>query len=184
MIQLIESRLEQIYLSANFQQINDGAHWYREAYEHAQKLAREFKLPIFKVVGVIAALSPNNKWERNLIDARAFLSAPSLETKVCTFLLQRKKALGILKARSSSDVRTILSGRKTISFFDNIFRYNVAHKVTIDLWMYRMSEMRKTHKNYEIISQAVINLSAKHNLLPHQFQAIVWSVVRPSKENK
>lgn len=178
---MIESKLDTIYQRATSEQVKQGKAWYVIAFKECQKLSQEFSIPVFKVAGIIAALSPNNKWERNLKDARLFLTNPSLETKVCTFMGQRRKALMILNATSSSQVRTILSGRKTVSFFDNITKYNLPHKVTVDLWMYRMSELKQTHKNYEIISQAVINLASKHGILPHEFQAIVWSVVRPSK---
>lgn len=178
---MIVSKLDAIYGQATKGQINTGVNWYEDAYIQAQKLAKEFHLPIFRVAGIIAALSPNNKWERNLHDTRLFLQTPSLETKVCTFMGQRRKALMILSARSSSEVRLILSGRKTVSFFDNIVKHNLPHKVTVDLWMYRMAELKQSHKNYELISQAVIELSNKHGILPHQFQAIVWSVVRPNK---
>jgi hypothetical protein len=181
---MIDSKLETIFLRATHDQIKTGVEWYKDAYIAAQKLAKEFDIPIFKVAGVIAALSPNNKWERNLYDTRLFLQSPSLETKVCTFMGQRRKALMILNCKSSSGVRLILSGRKTVSFFDNITKHDVPHKVTVDLWMYRMAELKQSHKNYEIISQAVIELSEKHKVLPHQFQAIVWSVVRPNKGTK
>lgn len=178
---MIESKLNNIYNKATNGQINQGKQWYKTAFNESVRLSREFNIPVFKVAGIIAALSPNNKWERNLIDARLFLERPSLDTKVCTFLNQRRKALMILNATSSSQVRLILSGRKTVSFFDNITKWNVPHKVTVDLWMYRMSELKQSYKNYELISKAVISLSAKHGLLPHEFQAIVWSVVRPPK---
>jgi hypothetical protein len=181
MLQQIESRLDQVYNLATIEAKTLGILWYELAYKESQKLSREFNVPVFKVVGVMAALSPNNKWERNLIDTRIFLKTPSVDTKVCTFKNQRIKALKILSASSSSEIRSILSGRKTISFFDNIFKHKIPHKVTVDLWMYRMSQIKQTNKNYEAISQAVINLSNKYSLLPHQFQAIVWSVVRPTK---
>jgi hypothetical protein len=43
----------------------NGASWYREAQGSALDISTRLKLPLHIVTGVIAALSPNNKWDRN-----------------------------------------------------------------------------------------------------------------------
>lgn len=177
----IETKLVELLAQSTPENYQRGLAWYEVAHLHAQALSDEFELPLFKVCGVIAALSPNNKWERNLIDTRLFLANPSLDTKVCTFLGQRKKALRILlDASKPSEVKAILGGRKTISFYSNIYKFNTSKEVTVDLWMFRIGELKKAKKNYEVISDAVLEVSQENNMLPHQLQAIVWSVVRPN----
>jgi hypothetical protein len=49
-----------------------------------------------QAIGVIAALSPNNKWERNCIDAEAMIKTWSIGgdynmIKVCTFNPNKRK---------------------------------------------------------------------------------------------
>lgn len=177
----LETRLGELLEKSTPRQWNEGYHWYAKAYQIAESISLEFQLPLFKVVGVMAALSPNNKWERNIKDTKLFLDSPRLETKVCTFKGQRLKALQILVAHSELQVEQILNGRKTISFFNNILHFNNNKVVTVDLWMFRIAELPTSKPNYEMISKAVKSVAAKNNLLPHQLQAIVWGVVRPNK---
>jgi hypothetical protein len=176
----LETRLGELLEKSTPQQWNVGYKWYKEAHLIALDISYEFQMPINKVIGVMAALSPNNKWERNLIDTRLFLEAPSLETKVCTFKGQRLKALQILVAHNNAEIESILNGRKTISFFNNILNYDSNRVVTVDLWMFRIAELPTSKANYEMISKAVKCVAHNNNLLPHQLQAIVWGVVRPN----
>jgi hypothetical protein len=55
-----------------------------------------------QAMGVIASLSPNNKWERNCIDAEAMIKTWSIGgdynmIKVCTFNPNKAKAIAILE---------------------------------------------------------------------------------------
>lgn len=177
----IENRLQELFEKASLTQYMHGLDWYAIAYTKAERLAERYELPLFKVIGVLAALSPNNKWERNLKDADLFLATPSLDTKVCTFKNQRIKALAILQADNEVHVEKILNGRKTISFFQNIMYHSTSRLVTVDLWMFRIAELPHKKQNYEVISKAVSNVSKKNSVLPHQLQAVVWTVVRPNK---
>lgn len=177
----LETRLGELLEKSTSGQYTLGYYWYQRANAIAAGIAYEFQLPLNKVIGVMAALSPNNKWERNIKDTRLFLEAPSLETKVCTFKGQRLKALKILVAHDNAEIESILHGRKTISFFNNILNYQSNRVVTVDLWMFRIAELPTSKANYEMISKAVKNVAVKNNLLPHQLQAIVWGVVRPNK---
>ena len=54
------------------------------------------------VVGVLSALSPNNKWERNVIDDTENMCVayksdiPLDDVKVCTYNANKQKAIKIL----------------------------------------------------------------------------------------
>ena len=61
-----------IYKLATPQEIKDGIAWYLEAYKISNEIAIEYELPLNIVVGVIASLSPNNKWDRNILNAKDF----------------------------------------------------------------------------------------------------------------
>jgi hypothetical protein len=82
--------------------IVSGLHWYQRAYDLGVKLIHEYDgLTMGQAIGVIAALSPNNKWERNCIDAEAMIKTWSIGgdynmIKVCTFNPNKAKAVAIL----------------------------------------------------------------------------------------
>ena len=46
----------------------NGLEWYDRAKRMAKKIAQDTGLDIKTVIGVMAALSPNNRWERNCRD--------------------------------------------------------------------------------------------------------------------
>lgn len=161
--------------------LDNGMSWYRDANKHAKKLSRDFKIPLNKVVGVMAALSPNNKWARNKIDTRNFLAVPSLDTKVCTFINQRKKALAILSSNGTSkEIEKILNGIKTKNFYHNIRFYSASDKVTVDMWAFRSVGAEEKLKNVPLVTQAYQEVATELNIVPHQLQAVVWGVIRGS----
>ena len=167
------------YNSANLQQIQEGLTWYERAHNEAILLSQVFELPLTKVVGVLAALSPNNKWERNLIDAWNLLDKPCLTTKCCTFTKQRQKALDILGGNDSEErILGILNGTKTQNFFKNILHYKTSNTVTVDMWAFRSVKMEPKKKNYDPVAAAYKDAAVELKLRPHQLQAVVWGVVR------
>ena len=44
--------------------------------------------------------------------------------------------------------------------------------------MYRAAELEATKKNYALIDQATKQAAKINKVLPHEFQAVVWSVIR------
>jgi hypothetical protein len=160
---------------------SNGITWYKDANKYAKKLSRDFKIPLNKVVGVMAALSPNNKWARNKIDTRNFLAVPSLDTKVCTFINQRRKAIAILESNGTSkQIEVILNGIKTRNFYHNIRFYETSDKVTVDMWAFRSVGAEEKLKNVPMVTQAYQEVATELNIVPHQLQAVVWGVIRGS----
>ena len=156
-----------------------GLTWYQRAHNECLLLSQVFEVPLPKVVGIVAALSPNNKWKRNIHDAWNFLDKPSLDTKVCTFMNQRKKALEILSCNGSdSRIMAILKGDKTKNFYQNILYYDKSDVVTVDTWAYRSVDMKPSKKNFQVVAQVYREVAQDLNLRPHQVQAVVWGVVR------
>lgn len=105
----------------------EGGSWYERANQAAYRLIDQYeKITFAQAAGVIAALSPRNKWDRNLIDAEnliaAFVTAgteAAAEIKVCTFGSNKNKALKILELPLGSDladVLKILNGPKLREF--------------------------------------------------------------------
>ena len=116
---------------ATTQEVQLGCDWYPSALKIAIRIATKYGLRVETVAGVIAALSPSNKWERNVYDAEALikvwragatrdevLDPDNPIIRVCTYLLQKTKAWDILT--TSDPVVDILKGVKTIEFFNCI----------------------------------------------------------------
>ena len=128
---------------ATTEEVVSGQQWYRTAYEIASRLARNNNITVEKAAGVIAALSPNNEWKRNCIDAENMITVYDLcnrrelndkairehleSLKVCTFNANKYKAIEILMLKSKTNkankVRKILFGRsgyKVVEFMNSI----------------------------------------------------------------
>ena len=91
----------------------------------ARTIADEHDITVTQAIGVIAALSPRNRWERNVQDAEALITAfnaggadQAQLTKVCTFSSNKTKAIKILGliAPTMDQVLETLSGPKLREF--------------------------------------------------------------------
>ena len=106
----------------------NGLTWYSNAHAISERIATELGFSVDQIAGAIAALSPNNKWERNCQDAenlaraiRAGIDTDSV--KVCTFGNNKAKAIKILSsAVDSAEIVSILRGQKVVAFYLNIAR--------------------------------------------------------------
>ena len=122
--------IKAVYQLASASERVDGFNWYRNALEIAEDLRDRYDLAgIVQAVGVIAALSPRNKWSRNVVDAEALINAykvggekQALAVKCCTFGANKAKAVKILGLSFASDteVKATLSGPKLQEFYNCI----------------------------------------------------------------
>ena len=170
------------------------ATWYDDARSAAIAIADATGLQLETVVGVIAALSPNNRWERNLVDAenvcRTFVVDPdsAASVKVCTYGKMLEKAIKVLKCEDPEQIPVILNGRKITSFFHCIM--GDQSDVCVDghaysIWIGDRLTMKQVPsigvKLYRIIVadyvQATYIINARHNLTlkPYQVQSITWN---------
>lgn len=116
----------------------EGEAWYARAKAIALELCRQYPVSLYQAVGVIAALSPRNKWERNMADAEALIRTYVVDpeaaaaVKVCTFSSNKAKALRILADApdTAAAVVAILSGPKLSEFFSCIM--GIDDEVCID----------------------------------------------------
>lgn len=183
------NNIKAVYLLATTQEKIDGAKWYASANEISMQLALDYDLALQTAAGVIAALSPRNKWSRNIIDAEnlieAFVSDPesAVNIKVCTFSKNKEKALNILKADQkfhSEHVRDILKGPKLIEFFNCILH---VEDVCIDGHAYCIFNGSRTSlkdvpqigvKLRKEIKSDFKKAAAKFKITPAEMQAITW----------
>ena len=108
------------------QDVAHGIAWYAEAYEECRQIADEYNYPVYLVVGVVAALSPNNRWTTNITNARdlidAFVNGRKIDSvSVCTYGAMKRKAWDILDLFIHPDsMKEHLNGRKIVCFYENI----------------------------------------------------------------
>ena len=122
--------IKAVHQLATLTEQQDGITWYPAAKAIAAQLAERYEITETTAIGVIAALSPRNRWERNVQDADALIAAyvaggaeQARLTKVCTFGANKEKAIRILANEQSTieyvrrdDVLAILSGPKLREF--------------------------------------------------------------------
>lgn len=183
--------------------ILSGLDWYKRAHKLGVRLIHAYDgLTLGQAVGVIAALSPNNQWTRNCIDAEAMIKAwhagaDPLGVKVCTFNKNKAKAAAILalsdaETQGDADViAEILNGRKVVAFYRSIMGDPDA--VCVDghayaVWIGERIPTTQTPsigvKLYADIARAY-QLVAKRSyelcgttLTPTQVQAVTWVTYR------
>ncbi len=183
----MESNLEKVFEYATEHDVKYGLSWYPYANYFAKNLSRDTGISLDKVCGVISALSPNNKWERNLVDAKnlilGYVNNSLDNVKVCTFDLNKQKALRILAGQPISEV---LKGPKTWNFYNCILNPSSNH-VTIDFHAANIHDgeigaRSLTAKEYQLISDTYIKVATKLQIQPSALQAILWVTWREKRE--
>lgn len=178
-----------------------GIAWYAEAYEQCRIMADRYDLPIYIVAGVVAALSPNNRWSTNVTNADDLINAwhnddtPD-KVSVCTYNAMKLKAWSILREMPDryeendtlivDEVKTILNGKKIVCFYENIMgddtctidghARNIAYNERVNLTDNKTSIGVKEYANlqdaYRIAaSRCRVN---GRRLKAYELQAITW----------
>jgi hypothetical protein len=161
-----------------------GKAWYFNANLFCEKMAVKYGLTTETVAAIVSALSPHNKWERNLIDTETVLKAVRKDlqpedVKVCTFNSNKEKAFKIARYEEAIDI----SSPKTYAFLQNIAYLNDQY-VTIDRWHIRASFNKMiapkslTKGLYQEIQDITIKEASDVNLTGYQYQAIIWESIK------
>jgi hypothetical protein len=176
----------------------DGIRWYPTAHAIAEGFSHEaFAGPhaVRQVAGVIAAISPGLKWERNLICARALIlwhrdgrpkaQEPVVETYAYANV---RKALAILDGEAPEQV---LTGPKVRAFFHAILGENRGAVLDGHIANALRGEelaLRET-KSLTLLErtawrQALQSVACATGLDVHAVQAIVWLCHKREKDNR
>ena len=169
----------------------EGLLWYPNAQKAAHDIAVKYDIAVYLVVAVIAALSPNNKWSRNVTNADAligaFIRGDGIDSvKVSTYHKMKQKAWDILAARPDYDgAKAMLKGQKITSFFMDIMgefnvtidghARNIAYGERVGLTDDRTNIGKK---EYRALQAAYEEAARRVGLMPYQLQAITWRVWR------
>jgi hypothetical protein len=180
-----------VYRDADAVQYNEGLIWYPDAQKAAHDIAVKYDIAVYIVAAVIAALSPNNKWSRNVKNADAligaFIRGDGIDSvKVSTYNKMKAKAWDILAARPDYDgAKAMLKGQKITSFFMDIMgEFNV----TIDGHARNIAYGERVGltddrtnigvREYRALQAAYEEAARRVGLMPYQLQAITWRVWR------
>jgi len=164
-----------------------GFTWYKIANTECLKIARKFDMPLYIVVGVVAALSPNNKWERNITNGhdliQAFINGDHMESvKVSTYNKMKEKAWCILETMPLyGATKTLLNGQKIVCFFENIMGEDTC---TIDGHarnIYYGERIGLTNdktnigkKEYLFLQDEYRKVASEYGMKAYEMQAITW----------
>lgn len=172
-----ETRLESHFTDANDTDIHGGMTWYKDAHFKCKRISKILGVDFNKFVAIVAILSPQKKWEKNIEEAVTFIRK-GMKAKL--FATKRQKAL-CFKVLNSSNIKDLhIGGMKVTSFYKNILNPFKSDTVTVDRHAMKSIGFTKslTPKQYGIIELAHKNVAKKFNIRPHELQAICWIVVR------
>ena len=178
-----------LYRQASHDDTMNGIEWYARAERISKDIADKHKMPVNTVIGVMAALSPNNRWERNCKDADtmcgAWQNGDSLDDfKVSCYNTMKQKAWSILQddLLDDEDILERLNGQKIRSFYSNI---RGLEEVTIDGHALNIARgtresltSDKTNmgkKQYKELQGSYIRAARRVGVKPHVLQAITWT---------
>ena len=168
--------------------IQSGVMWYSEAQEFARYLSEKYNIDMYICATVISCLSPNNKWERNKIDAESVIKAwlagiPPESVKVCTYSANKLKAFNALDGQLISE-----KSPKTHAFAMNV-GLNSADHITIDKWHLRACMFTPkdgiqeciescTIVQYRRIEKITAQVAKELGYKGYELQAIIWVTIK------
>tara|TARA_R100000005_G_scaffold34778_1_gene15984 strand:- start:2316 stop:2915 length:600 start_codon:yes stop_codon:yes gene_type:complete len=185
-----------IYKMATPEEKRDGVVWYAKALAECTRISLDYDIPLHTTVGVIAALSPNNKWAINIQNCKdmikAFVNGDGIDSfRVCTYHKMKQKAWSILEANTDHEgVIKILNGQKIVSFYRNIMgddtctidghARNIAYAERVNLTDIKTSIGKKEYSNLqmEYVQAAKRTRVNGRALKAFELQAITWVVWR------
>jgi len=189
MLNKFSKNLDMFFNMATDDMIKEGLEWYQQAHEFCADMSHKYNFSPYIVAGVVSALSPRNKWERNLKDAEAVLNAVDKQispdkVKVCTFNKNKYKAFAI----ANEELVISESSRKTYAFVKNIAFLNEDY-VTIDVWHQRalfnkfVESMAVGRIAYEQIQELTIKKAKEVGMKGYEYQAVIWVSVKEHFNN-
>lgn len=187
----ISKNLDYFFNLASDEDIKQGKEWYKLANQFCVDTAKEYNVTPLQVASVVSALSPRNKWEQNLKDAKKVFQAiedgKSPEAiKVCTFHKNKFKAFELAKG----NIFITEDSPKTFNFVRNIAHLDPT-ALTIDIWHIRacLKQFKSIGSAqigkiaYKQIKDLTIKKAQKLGLKGYEYQAILWLSVQNNINN-
>ena len=178
----ISKNLDYFFNLATPEDIKQGKEWYKLANKFCIDTAKEYNTTPLIVASVVSALSPRNRWEQNLVDAKKVFQAiedgkSPEDIKVCTFHKNKFKAFELAKG----NIFITEDSPKTYNFVRNIAHLDPT-ALTVDIWHIRCClKQFKSIGNaqigklaYKQIKALTIKKAQKLGLKGFEYQAILW----------
>lgn len=173
----LADNIRRSFLLASPGEVADGMFWYPTAHTFATGLATKHGITVAQAAGIVAALSPQVSWERNLVLAETLCELRTAKTLGASVY----KALAILDGADPLDV---LGGPKVRAFYACILEPNTALTVCIDRHAYDVAVGQVTGDKargslervgeYGRIADAYRTVANEFGVMPHQVQAVTW----------
>ena len=153
--------------------------WYADAHNFCQYVSDKYTIPLDKVIGIVAALSPRKEWNLN-----KRIAIDLIENGHCGQIgVFVNKAIDITdRGNSESKILSILNGQKISAFFMNIKYPDCSDNVTIDRHAISVAlghiasdnEQSMTAKEYTFFKDCYIFTARKLGIKPLLLQSITW----------
>lgn len=169
----------------------DRHDWYSFAHGYAKGLSSaHYGITLNQAIGVIAALSPRMRWDKN--KEAAFKLISSGDCKAMGVF--KKKGLDILALDEPSDeaVLGILNGMKIQNFYlaikypedtSNIVVDRHALSVALGYWIDEKTHGQLTPIKYQFVAEAYSLAAHQVGISPVLMQSTTWMAFRKIKEN-
>lgn len=173
----IEANLVALYSVASAADIADGLAWYPRAHTIVREWAEHFDLPIACVASIVAAISPQCEWPRNLIIAEDVLRNQPQSVGGALHVNVRK-ARRIFADRATDITAYFPCGPKVASFAVNLAG-DYSH-ATIDTHAMQaaLNDVLSRHalkpKPYTVFAECYACAARSVGLEPAHFQAVLW----------
>ncbi len=190
-LQKISRNLDYFFNLATPEDVKQGKRWYKEANQFCIDTAKEYNTDPLKVASVVSALSPRNRWEQNLIDAKKVFQAiqegkEAEDIKVCTFHKNKFKAFELAKG----NIFITEDSPKTFNFVRNIAHLDPT-ALTVDIWHIRaclkqfksISTAQIGKVAYKQIKDLTIKKANKLGLTGFEYQAVIWLATQNNINN-
>ncbi len=177
----LRRNIRNVLAQATAEQRQEGRAWYQAAHTFAIGLSERYDVSVRQACGIIAALSPQTKWARNM----------QLADTMCRTGRARTLGNGWHPARAiydGADPLDILHGLKTRAFFGNIVDPEHSTDVTIDRHACDLAcglrrgdayrpELRKVG-GYDELARAYRAVAKRLGMPAHVLQATTWLIWR------
>ena len=176
------NNFEKTYLESNQFERSAGFYWYNDSHNYLKDMAVHFGVSLEVVCGIVAVTSPGLAWNQNTLLAYNILKfrGKLLNIKVLGYRRNFQKAITIYRTKK---VFPYLRGPKVVQFYFNLLDPFNDKVITIDRFMLscyynelNIDNLKKymSPKHIENLKVEIQKLSVQYDLLPCQFQAIVW----------
>lgn len=155
-----------------------GREWYPAAYRECKRIAAGARMPVENTAAIVAVLSQQLSWKRNLPVAETIIRTGTRPAGVLG-----AGAAKAFRIRAGEDPAAIVRGNKVIAFWRNLMLDTEAvtvdrHALAAALNRVTTEAERKALQSprlYGEISAAYVRAAARHGMTAPEFQAVIWT---------